>query len=192
MTTYISQDFVQYTQSGTDLPNQPMYGTVANCQIECNRNSSCVGFSRSKHIADANGDGQCYLKVAFPNKTSPDWYWRTFVKVDPCASANAAAAEANAARDRANAATTAANSAAAAANAARDAALSGKGTAEAARDAAERARAAAEAMRVAAEAAKRAAEAERDAKAKDAMDALERERNAKNRWKPKPQEMPLS
>ena len=43
--------------------------------------------------------------------------WRTFVKVDPCASANAAAAEANAARDRANAATTAANSAAAAANA---------------------------------------------------------------------------
>jgi hypothetical protein len=77
-TSYTLQDFVVYTDVGTDLPGQPMTGTVAQCQAACSASSSCVGFSRPKNSLE---NGPCWLKQNISNNRrigDPSYY--TYVK----------------------------------------------------------------------------------------------------------------
>jgi len=76
--TYSVQDFVQYTSAGTDLPGQPMTGTVADCESACSAQPTCLGFSRSK-FSDANTNGPCWLKQNMNTKT-PQQMYNTYVK----------------------------------------------------------------------------------------------------------------
>jgi len=76
--SYDLQDFVTWTAAGTDLPNQPMTGTVQQCQASCTGESSCVGFSRYSY-ADPNSAQQCWLKRNIDNK-SPRQVYKTYVK----------------------------------------------------------------------------------------------------------------
>jgi hypothetical protein len=76
--SYDLQDFVTWTAAGTDLPNQPMTGTVQQCQASCTGQSSCVGFSRYSY-ADPNSAQQCWLKRNIDNK-SPRQVYKTYVK----------------------------------------------------------------------------------------------------------------
>lgn len=76
--TYSIQDFVQYTSEGTDLPNQPMVGTVSDCQNTCSSQPSCLGFSRSKYSNPETSDN-CWLKQTMNNR-SPQQMYNTYVK----------------------------------------------------------------------------------------------------------------
>jgi len=58
---YTQQPYITWTAAGTDLPNQPMSGTVKDCENACNKNTSCLGFSWLQN-ADPNSTQQCYLK----------------------------------------------------------------------------------------------------------------------------------
>jgi hypothetical protein len=71
--TYIMKDFVQYSQAGTDLPNQPMMGSVNDCSIECNNNANCLGFSWVKG-KDVNSKSNCWLKQNINNPTASQPY----------------------------------------------------------------------------------------------------------------------
>ena len=79
MGQYQSKDFVVYTAPGTDIANQPMIGTVSECQTACANNIECVGFSRAKNI-DANSRAQCWLKKTHNNRVNYDPSYQTFVK----------------------------------------------------------------------------------------------------------------
>jgi hypothetical protein len=76
--TYSVKDFVQYTEAGTDLPSQPMLGTVTDCEIACSAQPSCLGFSRSKYSSPDRYDS-CWLKKNMNNK-SPQQMYNTYVK----------------------------------------------------------------------------------------------------------------
>jgi len=76
--TYTPQDFVTWTANGTDLPNQPMTGTVKECSTVCDSNQNCVGFSWSKG-ANPNNQSQCWLKQNI-NTKSPGQAYQTYVR----------------------------------------------------------------------------------------------------------------
>ena len=76
---YTLQDFVVYTADGTDLPNQPMNGTVAQCQNACDTNSNCLGFSRQTGTNPNNSDS-CWLKQNLSNRIGPGQLYQTYVK----------------------------------------------------------------------------------------------------------------
>jgi hypothetical protein len=76
--TYVVQDFVTYTSAGTDLPNQPMTGTVKECQDTCSAEPSCLGFSRLKGGNPARSE-YCFLKKNMISKTANQRY-ETYVK----------------------------------------------------------------------------------------------------------------
>jgi hypothetical protein len=75
--TWSTQDSVEYTVSNSDLPNQPMNDTAANCELACLANPLCVGFSRPKSAADT-AVANCYLKQALNagpiTHGDPTWY----------------------------------------------------------------------------------------------------------------------
>ena len=71
--SYVMKDYVQYTQAGTDLPNQPMNGTVNECSLECDNNANCKGFSRAKGV-DVNSKSECWLKQNLNNVTRGQSY----------------------------------------------------------------------------------------------------------------------
>ena len=71
--TYVMKDFVQYTQAGTDLPNQPMSGSVNECSAVCNTDPNCKGFSWAKGV-DANSKSNCWLKQNINNPTASQPY----------------------------------------------------------------------------------------------------------------------
>ena len=78
MSNYSPQDFVVWTAPGTDLPNQPMTGTLSACQSACDASSSCLGFSRLKTTADGTQDS-CWLKQTLSPPSAGQAY-RTYVK----------------------------------------------------------------------------------------------------------------
>ena len=78
--TYTQQNYVQLTGTNTDLPNQPMTGSLNDCKQSCNNASNCIGFSRNKTATDIDNTSQCYLKLAFPSLTQNDPTWQTYVK----------------------------------------------------------------------------------------------------------------
>lgn len=75
---YRVQDFVTYAQNGGEMPNQPISGTVADCEDACTRDASCVGFTVSKGI-NQNSIQNCWLKNNFPRKDTGQPY-QTYVK----------------------------------------------------------------------------------------------------------------
>lgn len=76
--TYTIQDFVTYTTLGTDLANQPMKGTVQQCQDACTAQPTCVGFSRLKGVKPTSTN-TCYLKKNMNTKT-PRQAYESYVK----------------------------------------------------------------------------------------------------------------
>ena len=76
--TYSVQDFVTFTADGTDLPGQPMIGTVSECQAACSAQPSCLGFSRSKGAAPEDSV-KCWLKQNMDTKIARQSY-NTYVK----------------------------------------------------------------------------------------------------------------
>jgi len=76
---YQPHDFVQFTATGTDLPNQPVNGSLSDCVTACEANTSCVGFSRMKMASDTSSS-ECWLKQSLPNPTFENPSWRTFMK----------------------------------------------------------------------------------------------------------------
>ena len=77
--SYSLQDFVVYTAPGTDLPGQPITGTVAECKVKCSANSSCVGFSRAKNAA-IDVSNSCWLKQNISNNRMSGQQYQTYVK----------------------------------------------------------------------------------------------------------------
>ena len=75
---YQIDDYVVYTASGTDLPNQPMTGTVQDCKLACSQTQGCVGFSRAKDVND-NSSSQCWLKKTHKGRVNYKPY-QTFIK----------------------------------------------------------------------------------------------------------------
>lgn len=75
---YTVQDFVTYTALGTDLPNQPMIGTVQQCQNVCSANPSCLGFSRLKGVKPTSSSS-CHLKKNMTTRSTNQGY-ETYVK----------------------------------------------------------------------------------------------------------------
>ena len=75
------EDYVVYTTATSDLPGNPMNGTMSQCKDACAANAECVAFSRPKPAADS-AVSQCWLKrdVANQTKTYNDGYWQTVVK----------------------------------------------------------------------------------------------------------------
>jgi hypothetical protein len=76
---YTLQNFVQFITTDSDLPSQPMTGTVEECQTACNQNNSCIGFSWPMS-SPATSSTSCWLKQAFPSLTSNDASYQTYVK----------------------------------------------------------------------------------------------------------------
>ena len=77
--SYNVVDFVQMTMPGTDLPGQPMIGSLMDCQTACDT-QSCVGFSRMKSAADGS-PSECYLKQQITSDvTWSDPTWQTWQK----------------------------------------------------------------------------------------------------------------
>ena len=72
---YNSYDFVQMTTTGTDI--KYMDATLSNCIKECEKDSTCLGFSRAKGVAD-NAISGCWLKKSWPGITKGDY--QTFMK----------------------------------------------------------------------------------------------------------------
>ena len=75
---YSVQDYIVHTAEGTDLPNQPMLGTIEECKTACTNNQNCIEFGRAK----ADGDSiksYCWLKKSNKNKT-PKQNFHTYVK----------------------------------------------------------------------------------------------------------------
>lgn len=72
-------DFMVYTTSSSDLPGQPMWGTLAECKASCNSNGACVGFAREKN-AHNDHRAQCYLKQNITNNPRKlnDSVWQTW------------------------------------------------------------------------------------------------------------------
>jgi hypothetical protein len=79
--SYSWKDFVQYFGTGTDLFDRPVSGTVADCQIACNNAEKCIGFSRKKNVSDKDSSQECWLKIAYPNKTMNDETWHTYSNI---------------------------------------------------------------------------------------------------------------
>jgi hypothetical protein len=79
--TYSVQDFVQFTGPDTDLPDQPITGTLEQCQTACTDAGNCIGFSREKNILDSL-ESACYLKSSFPNKTMNNNMWHTYSNIE--------------------------------------------------------------------------------------------------------------
>ena len=77
--TYAIRNTVTYTGPGTDVPGQPILGTVAQCQTVCNSTPGCVGFSRAKNQA-TTAVAQCWLKANISRSISNDSTWQTYVK----------------------------------------------------------------------------------------------------------------
>lgn len=76
--SYAAKDFVALT-GGSDLPNQPMRGTVAQCIQACDEVEGCLGFSRGKSVSPDSVD-LCYLKQNINNKTYNHSSWKTHLK----------------------------------------------------------------------------------------------------------------
>jgi hypothetical protein len=75
---YTPKEFVVYTNGLSDIPGNPLQGTVASCSTACSANDACMGFSRSKQVADTSV-GECWLKRDLGQpKTLNDPTWRTF------------------------------------------------------------------------------------------------------------------
>jgi hypothetical protein len=77
--SYQAHDFVQFTRTGTDLPDQPINGTFSDCVKACQSDTSCVGFSRRKLASEASSS-ECWLKQSLPSPTFNNPTWRTFMK----------------------------------------------------------------------------------------------------------------
>jgi hypothetical protein len=69
------EDFVQYTKDGTDLPGQPIMGSLSECKTKCEDSGECIGFSRSK---SASARDNCWLKKQFPSKTYNNKSYETY------------------------------------------------------------------------------------------------------------------
>jgi hypothetical protein len=78
-TSYAPYNFVQYTVLESDLPEQPITGTLQECQNACEKDNACIGFSRS-HKSEPNLKSQCWLKKSYPNPSLNDNFYRTYVK----------------------------------------------------------------------------------------------------------------
>ena len=86
---YYKNNYVQYSgpvdsngaivDGGFDLPNQPVIGTLSECQNACNQNNECIGFSREKTALDTEKK-QCYLKKLATSVTYNDSVWNSYVK----------------------------------------------------------------------------------------------------------------
>ncbi len=77
--TYRVENFVQFTGEDTDLPAQPMQGTLQDCETTCTSKSDCIGFTREKS-APADTVSECWLKKNFPVLTLNNDVFHTFVK----------------------------------------------------------------------------------------------------------------
>jgi hypothetical protein len=79
---YSTNNYIVYTTSTSDLPNQPIINTLENCKSDCSKDNTCVGFSRNKYIND-NNVSECYLKKDIINnpKLLNDPTWHTFTNI---------------------------------------------------------------------------------------------------------------
>jgi hypothetical protein len=78
---FVEQDFVVFTTKTSDLPGNPLVGTLQECMDKCINNSDCVAFSRQKDKKDTD-KAECWLKKDIINnpKTANNSEWKTFVK----------------------------------------------------------------------------------------------------------------
>ncbi len=78
---YLINNYVVYTTSTSDLPNQPIYQTLENCKKEYSNNTACIAFPRRKSAADDHVS-ECYLKKDITNnpKSHNDYTWKTVNK----------------------------------------------------------------------------------------------------------------
>jgi hypothetical protein len=78
---FVEQDFVVFTTKTSDLPGNPLEGTLQECMDKCINNSDCVAFSRQKNKKDTD-KAKCWLKKDIINnpKTANNSEWKTFVK----------------------------------------------------------------------------------------------------------------
>ena len=77
--SYQQQDFVQVSSTNTDLPNQPITGSLSDCKNACDNATGCIGFSRLKSASGLDDTQQCFLKKSFPNVTPSDSSWQTYL-----------------------------------------------------------------------------------------------------------------
>jgi len=76
---YTMQNSLTFTAPGTDLPNQPMSGTLATCELACTSNNNCLGFSWPQN-GDPNTVQQCYLKQNMSSAVPTAGYgWVSYV-----------------------------------------------------------------------------------------------------------------
>lgn len=79
-TKYLSNDFIVWTADGTDLPGQPIKGTLPQCQKACDDSDGCIAFSREKAVKDTD-IGACYLKKnLISGRTLSEPTWSTYTK----------------------------------------------------------------------------------------------------------------
>lgn len=79
--TYSNDDFVVFTTTTSDVPGNPVRGTLQNCIQACDANNACVAFSRRKAVRDTD-ISDCWLKRDIVNnpRRRNDATWMTFMK----------------------------------------------------------------------------------------------------------------
>jgi hypothetical protein len=78
--TYSKNQFVIWSHSGYDIENNPIQNTLDGCQLACDNNPVCKGFSRATRAID-NQVNQCYLKNNVNNaRDNNNRDWVTYVK----------------------------------------------------------------------------------------------------------------
>ena len=78
---YSSHNFVQYTTADTDI--KEINNTFEECKEECNTDTNCLGFSRSKNISRED-ESTCWLKKKIDSNNelfkSNDQQYETYLK----------------------------------------------------------------------------------------------------------------
>jgi hypothetical protein len=77
---YKKNNFLQPSGPNSDLPGQPIKNNLNNCKIECDKQSDCIGFSRSKFASDDDSNADCYLKKTASSLVYNSPQWQTYVK----------------------------------------------------------------------------------------------------------------
>ena len=79
---YNRNNFVVWTNTGTDLPGMPMIGTENECETQCDNNPLCLGFSWASGT-DTSVKSNCWLKQNIDNKDLWQTSYVTYVKPVP-------------------------------------------------------------------------------------------------------------
>ena len=79
---YAKNNFIVWTNTGTDIPGTPMNGTEKDCETQCDNNPLCLGFSWPS-ATDTSVKADCWLKKNIDNKEYNNPGFVTYIKPTP-------------------------------------------------------------------------------------------------------------